>query len=167
VTGQFSVLAGALADPGQLTAVQAAFCPAVSGVCDSMQLEWQFPVAVGQVNADQAQAFSNALAVAADSPYSSELESVAPDLAVAEPMADTLTAFITAQTAVLAVLLLLFASLAAIVVVVIMLAFAAAAGCALALPVRSARRWTCWSSPARASRSSSVRTWPRSACRAR
>ncbi|MGH3289875.1 MAG: hypothetical protein ACRDPD_35215 [Streptosporangiaceae bacterium] len=123
VTDQFSVLAGALADPGQLAAVQTAFCPAASsGGCDTMQLEWEFPVAVGQVNADQAQAFANALAVAVDSPYSSELESVAAELPVIDPMTDTLTAFIAAQAAVLAVLLLLFASLAVIVVVVIVLA---------------------------------------------
>ena len=123
VTDHFSVLAAALADPGQLAAVQTAFCPAASsGGCDIMQLEWEFPVAVGKVNADQAQAFANALAVAVDSPYSSELDSVASELPISDPMTDTLTAFITAQTAVLAVLLLLFASLAVIVVVVIMLA---------------------------------------------
>ena len=122
VTDQFSVLAGALADPGQLAAVQRAFCPSVSSGCESMRLEWEFPVAVGEVNADQAQAFANALAVAADSPYSSEMASVAPELSVTEPMAGTLTSFITAQAAVLALLLLLFASLAVIVVVVIMLA---------------------------------------------
>lgn len=122
VSDQFTVLAGALADPGQLAAVQSAFCPAVSSGCDFMRLEWEFPVAVGQVNADQAQAFANALAVAAASPYSSEMESVASELSVTEPMTDPLTSFITAQTAVLAVLLLLFVSLAAIVVVVIMLA---------------------------------------------
>jgi putative ABC transport system permease protein len=122
VNDQFGVLAGALADPGQLAAVQSAFCPAVSSGCDNMQLEWEFPVAVDQVNADQAQAFANALAVAADSPYAGELQSVAAELAVTEPMVDPLTAFIAAQSAVLAVLLLLFASLAAIVVVVILLA---------------------------------------------
>ena len=122
VTDQFSVLAGALADPGQLAAVQSAFCPAVNDGCDNMQLEWEFPVAVDQVNADQAQAFANALAVAAGSPYAGVLQSVAPDLAVTEPMVDPLTAFIAAQSAVLAVLLLMFASLAAIVVVVILLA---------------------------------------------
>jgi putative ABC transport system permease protein len=122
VNDQFAVLAGALADPGQLVAVQSAFCPAVSSGCDNMQLEWEFPVAVDQVNADQAQSFANALAVAADSPYAGELQSVAAELAVAEPMADPLTAFIAAQSAVLAVLLLMFASLAAIVVVVILLA---------------------------------------------
>jgi putative ABC transport system permease protein len=122
VTGQFSVLAGALADPGQLAAVQSAFCPAASSSCDNMQLEWEFPVAVGEVNADQAQAFANALAVAEDSPNASDLETVAALLAVSVPMTGTLTAFIAAQNAVLAVLLLLFASLAAIVVVVIVLA---------------------------------------------
>ena len=122
VNDQFSVLAGALADPGQLAAVQSAFCPAVNNGCDNMQLEWEFPVAVDQVNADQAQAFANALAVAAGSPYAGELQSVAAELAVTEPMVDPLTAFIAAQSAVLAVLLLMFASLAAIVVVVILLA---------------------------------------------
>ena len=121
-TGQVSLLGAALADPGQLTAVQAAFCPAISTGCDNMRLQWEYPVAVGQVNADQAQAFANALAVAADSPNAGELESVAAELAVTEPMTDTLTAFIAAQAAVLAVLLLLFASLAVIVVVVIVLA---------------------------------------------
>ena len=122
-TDQFTVLAAALADPGQLAALQRAFCPAASnGACDTMQLEWEFPVAVGTVNADQAQAFANALAVAVDSPYSSELASVAAELPVSDPMTDTLMAFITAQTAVLAVLLLLFTSLAVIVVVVILLA---------------------------------------------
>jgi putative ABC transport system permease protein len=122
VSDQYAVLTGALADPGQLAAVQNAFCPSVGSGCDPMRLEWEFPVAVDKVNADQAQAFANALAAAADSPYSGELESVAPELSVTEPMADPLTAFIAAQTAVLAVLLLLFASLAAIVVVVILLA---------------------------------------------
>ena len=63
-----------------------------------MQLEWEFPVAVGQVNADQAQAFASALAVAVDSPYSSGLASVAAELPVTDPMTDTLNAFITAQT---------------------------------------------------------------------
>jgi putative ABC transport system permease protein len=122
VTDQFTVLAGALADPGQLAALQNAFCPAGSSGCDTMQLEWEFPVALGRVNADQAQSFANALAVATDSPYSGELESVAADLAVTDPMSDTLTSFIAAQAAVLAVLLLLFTSLAAIVVVVLLLA---------------------------------------------
>ena len=120
---QFSVLAGALADPGQLAAVQSLFCPAVSSGCDAMQLEWEFPVAVSHINADQAQAFSDALAAAVDSPNAG-LESVAAELAVSAPMADTVSAFVDAQTAVLGVLLLLFASLAAIVLVVILLAAA-------------------------------------------
>ena len=119
-TGRISVLGAVLADPGQLAAVQTAFCPQAAGSCDNMTLEWEFPVAVGQVNADQAQAFSNALAVAVASPYQSE---VAPaELTITDPMAATLTSFITAQTAVLAVLLLLFASMAAMLVVVITLA---------------------------------------------
>ena len=42
VSDQFSVLTGALADPGQLAAVQSAFCPAVSNGCDFMRLQWNF-----------------------------------------------------------------------------------------------------------------------------
>jgi hypothetical protein len=52
-TGQVGVLAGALADPGELAAVQSAFCPSASKGCDPMRLEWEFPVAVSQVNADR------------------------------------------------------------------------------------------------------------------
>ncbi len=122
VTDQFSVLTGALADPGQLAALQRAFCPSASSGCDYMRLEWEFPLALSRVTADQAQAFTNALANAAGSPYSSRLQSVAPDLSITEPMTNTLTAFISAQAAVLSVLLLLFASLAVIVVLVIVLA---------------------------------------------
>jgi putative ABC transport system permease protein len=121
-TGQLSLQGAALADPGQLAAVQRAFCPVISGACDNMRLEWEFPVDVGAVNADQAQSFGTALAVAAGSPYSSDLEPVAGYLTITEPMTGTVTTFAAAQTAVLAVLLLLFASLAAIVVVVIVLA---------------------------------------------
>ena len=120
--GAFFLQGAALADPSQLAAVQTAFCPALKPGCDTLPLAWEFPVAVGEVDADQAQAFASALTAAADSPFSSVPESAAQELSVNEPMADTLTAFIAAQTAVLAVLLLLFVSLAAIVVVVIMVA---------------------------------------------
>ena len=120
-TGQYSLQGAVLAGPGQLAAIQSAFCPVLGVSCDSMQLNWEFPVDVSGVTADQAQAFANDLATAANSPYA-QMPQVAPDLAVAEPMTSTVTAFIAAQNAVLAVLLLLFASLAAIVVVVIMLA---------------------------------------------
>jgi putative ABC transport system permease protein len=119
---QFTVLAGALADPGQLGALQRAFCPAVRVGCDFMRLDWEFPVATGQLTADRAQAFVNALAVAAAAPASGRLAPVASELAVSEPMTDTLTAFIAAQAAVLAVLLVPFASLAAIMVVVLLAA---------------------------------------------
>jgi putative ABC transport system permease protein len=120
-TGQLTLEGAVLADPGQLVAMQRAFCPVLGVSCDSMQLEWEFPVGVGGVTADQAQAFVNDLAIATGSPYS-QMETVAPELAVSEPMTSTLNAFITAQSAVLAVLLLLFVSLSVIVVVVIVLA---------------------------------------------
>ena len=119
--GAFSLQGAVLADPGQLAALQSAFCPGVGSACDNMQLNWEFPVAVGRVTADQAQAFANALSVAAGSPYTSDL-AVADELDITVPMVDTLTSFIAAQRAVQAVLLLLVASLAVIVVVVILLA---------------------------------------------
>ena len=120
-SGQLSLEGAVLADPGQLTAVQSAFCPILGVACDNMQLDWEFPVAVGGVTADQAQSFVNDLAAAVDSPYSQAPE-VAPELTISEPMTSTVNAFIAAQTAVLAVLLLLFVSLTVIVVVVILLA---------------------------------------------
>jgi putative ABC transport system permease protein len=110
-----------LADPGQLAAVQSAFCPVLDVSCDAMQLNWEYPVAFGGVTADQAQAFANGLATAAGSPYST-IGPAASGLAVSTPMTSTLTAFVAAQTAILAVLLLLFVSLTVIVVVVILLA---------------------------------------------
>ena len=120
-SGQLSLEGAVLADPGQLAAVEKAFCPAFGISCDNMQLDWEFPVAVGGVTADQAQAFVNDLATAADSPYT-QVGPAAPELTVTEPMTSALNAFITAQSAVLAVLLLLFVSLTVIVVVVILLA---------------------------------------------
>jgi putative ABC transport system permease protein len=121
LTGQVSLEGAVLADPGQLPAIQRAFCPAHGGSCDRMQLQWEFPVVVAGVTADQAQAFVNDLASAGDSLYT-QITAGAADLIVSEPMTGTLTAFVAAQTAVLAVLLLLFVSLTVIVVVVILLA---------------------------------------------
>ena len=43
------------ADPGELAALQTAF----SG--PGLELEWEFPLAVGGLNADQAQGLANAL----------------------------------------------------------------------------------------------------------
>jgi putative ABC transport system permease protein len=120
-TGQLSLEGAVLADPGQLAAIQSAFCPVVGLTCDNMQLQWEYPVGVSGVTADQAQAFVNDLATAVDSPYS-QIDEVAPELAISESMTSALNAFIAAQSAVLAVLLLLFVSLAVIIVVVIMLA---------------------------------------------
>jgi putative ABC transport system permease protein len=120
-TSQFTLEGALLANPGQLVAVQRAFCPVPGEACDNMALNWEFPVDIGAVTADQAQAFVNDLAVAADSPYS-QMDTVAPDLSLNESMTNTLTAFISAQGAVLAVLRLLFVSLSVIVVLVILLA---------------------------------------------
>jgi putative ABC transport system permease protein len=121
-SGQLTLEGAVLANRGQLAAVESAFCPVLNVTCDNMQLDWTFPVDLSGVTADQAQAFVNDLATATDSIYASTLQSVAPLLAISEPMTSTLTAFISAQAAVLAVLLLLFASLTVIVVLVILLA---------------------------------------------
>jgi putative ABC transport system permease protein len=120
-TGQFTLEGAVLANPGQLAAVQSAFCPVFGVTCDNMRLDWEFPVDVAVVTADQAQAFVNDLAIAAASPYAA-MQSAAADLTVNEPMTGPLTAFVSAQAAVLSVLLLLFASLTVIVVLVIVLA---------------------------------------------
>ena len=122
-TDQFSLQGAVLADPGQLVARTDRLLPGRSA-SPATPCNWNgnFPVGVGEVTADQAQAFVNALATATDSPYLADWMRRRSELAVSEPMTDTLNAFITAQTAVLAVLLLLFVSLAVIVVVVIVLA---------------------------------------------
>lgn len=101
---QYSLQGAVLAGPGQLAAIQSAFCPVLGVSWDTMQLDWEFPVDVGAVTADQAQAFVNDLSTATNSPYT-QMGAAAPDLAVTEPMTSTLTAFIDAQAAVLAVLL--------------------------------------------------------------
>src|SRR5580658_1807814 len=110
-----------LADPGQLGAMQNAFCAVGGASCDSMQLRWEFPVDLGSVTADQAQALLNDLAGTAPGLYA-QLGPAANELIVTSPLTGTLTTFIATQAAVLSVLLLLFVSLIAIGAAVIMLA---------------------------------------------
>jgi putative ABC transport system permease protein len=110
-----------LADPGQLGALQNAFCAVGGASCDSMQLRWEFPVDLGSVTADQAQALLNDLAGTAPGLYA-QLGPAANELIVTSPLTGTLTTFIATQAAVLSVLLLLFVSLIAIGAAVIMLA---------------------------------------------
>jgi putative ABC transport system permease protein len=110
-----------LADPGQLGALQNAFCAVGGASCDSMQLRWEFPVELGSVTADQAQALLHNLAGTAPGLYA-ELGPAANELIVTSPLTGTLTTFIATQAAVLSVLLLLFVSLIAIGAAVITLA---------------------------------------------
>jgi putative ABC transport system permease protein len=110
-----------LADPGQLGALQNAFCAVGGASCDSMQLRWEFPVDLGSVTADQAQALLNDLAGTGPGLYE-QLGPAANVLVVSSPLTGTLATFVATQAAVLSVLLLLFVSLIAIGAAVIMLA---------------------------------------------
>jgi putative ABC transport system permease protein len=110
------------ADPGQLTALQNAFCPALGGTaCDQMQLQWEMPIAVSDITADQVQALAHGIGGVEIGLYS-VMGLIASELTVSVPIAGTVAMFIATQAAVLAVLLLLFVSLIAIVIVVILLA---------------------------------------------
>ena len=107
---------GVFADPGQLGNLAALFC-LKPGSCGNFRLQWEFPVATGSVNADQAQTLASELDAAISVP-----PSLNPALAISAPMATVLGAFVATQTAVLALLLLLFVSLIAVGIAVIMMA---------------------------------------------
>jgi putative ABC transport system permease protein len=109
---------GVFADPGQLAAMQAAF----SG--PGLLANWEFPLDVGGVNADQAQGLYNILnhAVTATPALTGPLAASAGGLAVASPLISDLSAFLSTQAAVQTVLLLLFVSLIVVGAAVIVLA---------------------------------------------
>jgi len=111
--------AGAVfADPGQLGAVQDAFGPL------DMTLNWMFPVAVNDVNADQAQGLSGDLnqAVTGLPALTGNLQAAASTVTVTSPLIADLAAFLATQSAVETVLLLLFVTLAVTGAAVIALA---------------------------------------------
>jgi hypothetical protein len=114
------VQGAAFADPGQLQAMQRAFCKRL-GYCDALRLQWQYPVLTRGVTADQAQALSTALQQGS-STLSDQLGSAATDVTISSPLTSALATFLATQTAILAVLLLLLISLVAIGAVVIILA---------------------------------------------
>jgi putative ABC transport system permease protein len=112
------------ADPGQLVAMQTAFCQVTLESCNSLALQWEFPVAVNTVNADEAQALSGNLGlVAGDDPtISSDLGPASTALTITSPLSGALAGFLTTQAAVLTLPLLVFVSLILLGVAVIMLA---------------------------------------------
>jgi putative ABC transport system permease protein len=113
------------ADPGQLGAMQSAFCQIIAESCDDLQLQWEFPVAVNTVSADQAQALYDGLATTAGNnpeAISADLGPASTALTVGSPLTGTVAEFLATQAAVLTVPLLVFVSLILLGVAVIVLA---------------------------------------------
>ncbi len=106
------------ADPGQLAAMQDAF----SG--PGMDLNWEYPLAVGGVTADHAQDLANVLnrAATVTPPLTGPLAPSAGALAVSSPLTSVLSPFLATQAAIETVLLLLFVSLIVTGAAVILLA---------------------------------------------
>jgi len=109
---------GVLADPGQLAAMQDTF----SG--PGMELNWEFPLEVGGVTADQAQGLANALnrATATPLPLTGSLAAGVDSLTVTSPLSPDLSQFLGTQAGIETVLLLLFVSLIMVGAAVILLA---------------------------------------------
>jgi putative ABC transport system permease protein len=109
---------GVIADPNQLTAIQDTF----GG--PGLELGWEFPLAVGGVNADQAQGLYNALnhATTLAPALGGALQAGANSLTVGSPLLQQLSGFLATQAAIATVLLLLFVSLVVVGAAVILLA---------------------------------------------
>src|SRR5579863_2738535 len=110
--------AGVIADPDQLAAMQKAFS------APGMQLGWEYPIAVGGVNADQAQGLYNALnrANTVIPALAGPLAPAGDTLTVTLPLLSDLSLFLSTQAGVESVLLLLSVSLIVIAAAVILLA---------------------------------------------
>jgi len=81
-----------LADPGQLAAMQHAFAAL------GLQLQWEFPLAVGGLNADQAPGVSGALHRAATAtPALTTMAAAADTLTISSPLAANLSEFLGTQ----------------------------------------------------------------------
>jgi putative ABC transport system permease protein len=109
---------GVIADPDQLGAIQRAFG---SG---GLELQWEYPLDVTGVNADQAPGFYQALnrSTTAALPLTGALAPAAGALSVSSPLPEDLAQFLGTQAAVQTVLLLLFVSLIVTGAAVILLA---------------------------------------------
>jgi len=110
-------IGGVIADPDQLAAIQNAF----GGV--GLAMQWEFPLDVSQVNADQAQGLYQALNRATTTnPRLTALAPAASELTVTSPLIQDLALFLGIQAAVETVLSLLFVSLIVVGAAVILLA---------------------------------------------
>ena len=111
-------MGGVIADPGQLAAMQDTFGGPGLG------LAWEYPLAVGGVNADQAQGLYDAVNhVTTITPtLGGALAAGADSLTVASPLLPQLSGFLGTQAAIATVLLLLFVSLVVVGAAVIVLA---------------------------------------------
>jgi putative ABC transport system permease protein len=109
---------GVFADPGQLAAMQTAFTG------PGMEMNWEFPLAVSGLNADQAQGLANALnrATTVTLGLTGSLAPAADNLDVTSPLIPDLALFLNTQAGVETVLLLLSVSLIVIAAAVILLA---------------------------------------------
>ena len=108
---------GVFADPGQLGAVQTAFAG------PGLEMNWEFPLALGSLNADQAQGLANALnrATTVTLGLTGPLEPAANTLNVTSPLIPDLALFLGTQAGIETVLLLLSVSLIVIAAAVILL----------------------------------------------
>jgi putative ABC transport system permease protein len=108
---------GVLADPGALGAVQDTFTGR------QLSMQWEFPLALGGVSADQAQRLADDLGRAlAVTPLVFGPLSLSGGLAVTCPAAQDLSAFVDTQAATQTVLLLLFVSMIVVGIAVILVA---------------------------------------------
>ena len=109
---------GVFADPGQLAAMQTAFTG------PGLEMNWEFPLAVGALSADQAQGLANALhrATTVTLGLTGSLEPAADNLDVTSPLIPDLALFLNTQAGIETVLLLLSVSLIVIAAAVILLA---------------------------------------------
>ena len=109
---------GVFADPGQLAAMQTAFTG------PGLEMNWEFPLAVGALSADQAQGLANALnrATTVTLGLTGPLEPAADNLDVTSPLIPDLALFLSTQAGIETVLLLLSVSLIVIAAAVILLA---------------------------------------------
>jgi len=107
---------GVLADPGALTAVQNAF-----GVLQGLAMEWEYPLALGGVNADQVQGLADDLGLAVMY-LSLRLPANWFTPTVSSPVTQDLSAFVDTQAATQTVMLLLFASMIVVGIAVILVA---------------------------------------------
>ncbi|HEV2251613.1 MAG TPA: hypothetical protein VGS06_00320 [Streptosporangiaceae bacterium] len=109
---------GVFADPGQLDALQTAFTG------PGLEMNWEFPLALGSLNADQAQGLANSLnrATTVTLGLTGPLEPAANTLNVTSPLIPDVALFLGTQAGIETVLLLLSVSLIVIAAAVILLA---------------------------------------------